>query len=464
MRRLLLGLACIGAVACESIAVTITLPELDPSLRSALLFVQTQEGEAAPVREAHALVLEESAPLRILAEPPEVLRLLLYEESVEALNIHAGALEPLPAAGGAPLPTAARAFEAKVGRSMSWTAMERADAPLIPWRLPRRVEPTLCDQMAVQRWELSELTLVQPISMVALSEDRLILGGHRTEDDGRTLTESLLVSITGLQGERRVDSLGAPWPLDIVSSIVAHGPDAILGATRRGRIFRARLDGSEVTESPSSPMLERDWRLTRGLDGKTVLFDATLPPADDPGFTTQPPLELDGDSLTLSPFATPEPMSALLLHDSRRVVGAAGNRLFSFEGAAWSVEAETPRSLRVSHLFGNGAGTRFVALASGALALERGASGTWTELPGMSEVLGLREGAFLLDDELLIFGGAGSMGLWSSETWCAPKERLFRKEVRAVARVPNTNQVLVATYSESASLPLNLARLSFAER
>lgn len=462
MKRLL-GVIALLAGACAEGSLVLTLPALEPGQRSGLIFVQTGEGEGAPVREAHALDLDRvGAPLQLEAEAPEIARLLLYEEELETLGVNAGPLSrPAPGTGRA-LPAPSRTFVAALGDDVGWAATDPGRASMIPWDLPSISRPTACDRVRIQTWTLAALSLVQPLAMVVVSDDLVIIGGHRTESDGRTTTESLLVAVDGLAGEPRVRALGTPWPEDIVHSLVRFGPSSVLGSTEQGRVFRVDLDADERVESPSPFEPGRRWRLARGVDGTTVVYDATPPEMEEPSFATLPGYLLDGASLTSSPFSAPEPMSRLVIHDAGRMAGAASGRLYHWDGSDWRAEAEADRGLRVTRLAADASGTRFAALISETFVWSRSPNGTWESLPPVVGSFGLGEVIFLAEDELLAAGGAGVFGVWDGQAWCEPRARPFSRDFRALVRSPSGEHVFAVTYSEQVGQPVTLARLTFA--
>lgn len=439
----------------------LSLPALDIEHRVALVLVQTGEDPANAVREAHALALDRQRPLRLEVEPPEVLRLLLYAETLDALNIEAGVLRAPASDAGRDLPEPSQSFVTSVGADPRWEAVDPALAPAIPWQLPRPVRPSLCDEVQARTWALADYSLVQPLTMVALSDEQVIIGGYHTEGDGRTIVESLLIAVDGLGSEPRVRVLGTPWAGDIVESLVHDGAGAVVGTTRLGRVFRLEAGSLERVEVASPLEPGRSWRLARGVDGTLVVYDGTPPPPGSTDIGTRPAQRLDPESLSWSPFASPEPPSELVVHTAARIVATGGGRLYLWDGTDWRREAQTEPGIRVTDLAVDARGERFMALISQTFVWERLPDGSWTPLPPLPGTFGITESLFISAHDFFVGGGAGIYTIWDGETWCESRARPISRDLRAVFKAPGGRHVFAVTYSESASESLILARFTF---
>lgn len=446
-------------MACSPSEIVLPLPEVESTLRSGLILLQEGESPSSAVRFAQAFETGAPPVLRLEAEDSESLRLVYYPQTLEALGLTPGELRRPPADMGQPLSVPGATFVASVGDSISWTATDRLLTPEVPWEVPRTRQRTLCDRVLFPSWTVAGFVFVRPMTLVAQSDEQVIIGGHWTASDGRTVVESLLVSMDRLDSSLRVVELGSRWLEDSVTGLARVGPRTIVGVTFWGRRFRVDTETFERTELEGTLAGGRNWKVAAGANGFVVVYDGSRPTSEVPEPLLQASFRLDPDTLELSSFEAPEPITELVIVDDGFMIAASRGRLHHFDGLAWTRETELEGGVWVTDLSVDASRTRAMAVAAETFVVERDADGAWSNLPAVTGSFGIRQGVWLSTGEYFVGGAAGVYNLWDGESWCAPDTRPFSREFRALARSPSSDRILSVTYSESNSQPLVLGRM-----
>lgn len=449
------------ALACQPSEVVLPLPELDPSWRSALLFLQTGSELSSSVQSARAFSLEVPELARVEVEEARALRLLTYAESLDELLVAPGAMSRPPAGGGRALDLPSAAFVATVASEMSWQDEVLNSIEALPWELPAPPSRNRCEELRFSSWSFPELVLIQPRTLVALSPNHVVVGGFRSGIDIAEVSESFLASIRDLGGRDEFTPLGAAWPRETVRSIVADDADHVLGVTLEGRVFRAEISTASVSESATRLPADRTWTISRGADGFVVIFDGTVTRAGAPIEETLDAFTLDPSTLELAPFEAPEPFSEVEVVSADLIWASAKGRIYSFDGISWRRDYEVEGGSWVTDFAVDDSGTRVVAVVAETFLIERSSAGEWFSLPAIRGSFGVNEALFLSTGEIVTGGATGFYSVYTDDEWCQPESRPFSRDLRALHRAPGTDFVLTVTYSEHPSEPLLVARMEF---
>lgn len=373
--------------------------------KSALFFFEREiEGEYAV---AAALDLSDLSPRRVSIENAEdaAVLALLYRSSLADLEIEAGELRTYEGEGARPVdpPDLALRTNAPGG---PWQGEPTFDAALFPWRVPPRSIPPCPEFRAISEPTAGDDSLNSFRAVVALDAERVLLAGglephFRTEPDGG----GEIAFLDGLSSYSRL-------PLARSTRIVTgldwdRSSDYAIATSADGQVLRINLSDGTITSSASLPAVR--WSVSIAPDGTTIASEA--PTSASLGVVGA--RSIDVVALRSEELDTPEPLSFVVVSSARRMLGAVGRRVYSFDGLAWSLSRELERD--VVGMFRGDQG-QFGVISGGRYLHVLNAEQQWLDFPEL--IPDLSRGLFLGDGRPLVAGGSGAVQVWDRGRWC----------------------------------------------
>lgn len=462
MRRLAPWLAAASwALGCSDPQLVLPYPPevLDGTAQAAILLLQASERPDSEILESELIHLPPT-DRRLLAVDDEArarLRLLTYLDRapLQALALEPGPLPRAAAGEGRPLPEPTSGFlsGALSGSAVSWSPVSELRTELLPWRVPAEALEANCPDVSTEAILVPGFERVRPRAMLALSENEAVVAGQWNEADGKTVRETMLVVLSGLDGVPSFRSLGPALADQAYRGMVQVAPRVVLVMAIRGRVARVDLDSGEVS-SARAVVGFAYWKLSRGEDGTVVAFDAR----DTPEVTRLWAHRIDPETLEATQLDAPEPFWHVSVVREDLMYAAGDRKLYRYAAGQWTVEHETQQP--VTELIH--AGDRVVAVEGGAVLLERAPDGTWTPRPHGLPIFDLTVGAFFPDGRLIYGGGAGFFAEYRGGEWCNVLRSVSR-EVMAISVVPGQNMGLAITYGEKMGESAVVTRLVLRE-
>jgi hypothetical protein len=414
--------------ACRSNDLVLTLPSeaIDEGAVAYVVLIENVQSGQVEVAEARPV---EGGLVRLTVDAASErrVRLLAYARDLEALDLSAGTLRPAPSELGTPLPRPESLWQAELGLDVpQWVRVQGLETSEIAFRvLAEPSDPCLVFEGAAQPWEITTLPLTNLLGVIALSEDRLLIGGHRYVDP----PEGVLGFADFLKS---YDPLPFALQNPELQDLERTG-DRVFGVTRT-ELFELDIDTGHSIRSATVP--PGRWALEIGVDETAVMFDAEAASAH----------WVELDTLSVRPVEAPVELRAMFVVSSALVFGGRDNEIYVFDGQSWSLEARLPTT-EIFEFFGDG--LQVGALYDGVTVYLRDANARWTAMPRSAGGLAvLLHGAFMADGRILVAGDGGFTVGWTGEKWCDILTGIQR-ESRGIAVTSDRQTAFIHSFAEN---------------
>lgn len=374
--------------------------------------------------------LLDGGPFRTSVElgAPRRVHLFAYRSPPDALGLAVGPLEPAgedePAV---PLPAPDAAWTSEVGdaESLTWVKTEATDTTQLAFRM---AAPDPCTAFAgvAQPWMIDALPMTDLLTVLPLSESRLLLGGTRLQ----------IPPLEAVLGAADFLEQYSPFPASFqgheVRSLVRSG-SGVFGVTNR-ELFE--LDPSMGRLVRTSTLPDGAWELSVGAEGSGIVFDRLAHVAR----------WVELGPLHSRPMELPQAFETMTAVSATRVFASAGHQVHLFDGVRWSLDANLDNGV-VGRFFTDG--SQVGLILSDQVVFLRRMDGRWEALPLATRAIGqLGFGAFLARGRIILAGMGGTTFGWTGSKWCDILTGVQR-QARGVSVSPDREVGFVYSFAEN---------------